>query len=64
MEAVARRIPGEGPATAELILAGRDITERVVAERALEASRRALESQASRDSLTGLANRRQFDQRL
>lgn len=64
MEVVARRIPGEAGTTADVILAGRDITERVGAERALEVSRRELESQASLDSLTGLANRRQFDQRL
>jgi diguanylate cyclase (GGDEF)-like protein/PAS domain S-box-containing protein len=63
MEVVARPIPGDAGAS-DIILAGRDITKRVFAEQALQASRRELEAQARLDSLTGLANRREFDERL
>jgi diguanylate cyclase (GGDEF)-like protein/PAS domain S-box-containing protein len=63
MEVVARPIPGDAGAS-DIILAGRDITKRVFAEQALQASRRELEVQARLDSLTGLANRREFDERL
>ncbi|MEP6906574.1 MAG: diguanylate cyclase [Pseudoxanthomonas sp.] len=64
MEQVARPIPSEHGEATDLIFAGRDITKRVGAEQALQASRRELELQARVDSLTGLANRRQFDERL
>lgn len=64
MEAAARPIPSaEGDAT-DVIFAGRDVSQRVAAEQALKASRDELEAQAHLDSLTGLANRRQFDERL
>ncbi|HEX7802370.1 MAG TPA: diguanylate cyclase [Pseudoxanthomonas sp.] len=64
MEAAARPIPSaEGDAT-DIIFAGRDVSQRVAAEQALKASRDELEAQAHLDSLTGLANRRQFDERL
>lgn len=64
MEAAARPIPSaEGDAT-DIIFAGRDVSLRVAAEQALKASRDELEAQAHLDSLTGLANRRQFDERL
>jgi diguanylate cyclase (GGDEF)-like protein/PAS domain S-box-containing protein len=42
----------------------RDITERKVAERIVQDAYRALEALAATDSLTGLANRRSFDQAL
>lgn len=64
MEVVARPIPSEEEDTTDIILAGRDISVRVAAEQALQASRRELETQARLDSLTGLANRRQFDEQL
>jgi diguanylate cyclase (GGDEF)-like protein/PAS domain S-box-containing protein len=64
MEADARPIPCVGGVGIDIIFAGRDITERMIAEKALLASRNELEAQARIDSLTGLANRRQFDERL
>jgi diguanylate cyclase (GGDEF)-like protein/PAS domain S-box-containing protein len=64
MEAAARPIPSaEGDAT-DIIFAGRDVSQRVAAEQALRASRDELEALARVDSLTGLANRRQFEERL
>ena len=64
MEAALRPIPGnEGEAT-EIIVTGRDISKRKAAEQALEESRRELEAQARVDPLTGLANRRVFEERL
>ncbi len=64
MEFAARPIPStEGDAT-DLIFAGRDISKRVAAEQALQASRDELEALARVDPLTGLANRRQFEERL
>ncbi|MGA2046178.1 MAG: diguanylate cyclase [Terracidiphilus sp.] len=42
----------------------RDITERKVAERAVKDAYKALEALAATDPLTGLANRRTFDQAL
>ena len=64
MEFAARPIPGAEGDTADLIFAGRDISKRVAAEQALQASRKELEAQARLDPLTGLANRRQFEDRL
>jgi diguanylate cyclase (GGDEF)-like protein/PAS domain S-box-containing protein len=64
MEAAARPIPGADGNTTDIIFACRDVSERVAAEQALKASRAELEAQAHLDSLTGLANRRQFDERL
>jgi diguanylate cyclase (GGDEF)-like protein/PAS domain S-box-containing protein len=64
MEANARPIPGVDGSTTDVIFAARDITERMHAEEALQASRNDLEVQARTDSLTGLPNRRQFDERL
>jgi diguanylate cyclase (GGDEF)-like protein/PAS domain S-box-containing protein len=64
MEVVARPFPSPDDKAIDIILAGRDITARVATERALQASRAELEMQARVDSLTGLANRRQFDERL
>lgn len=65
IEAVSRRIPaddGDGPP--ELMLAARNISRRVAAEQALAESRAELERLSRVDSLTGLANRRQFDERF
>jgi diguanylate cyclase (GGDEF)-like protein/PAS domain S-box-containing protein len=64
MEAAARPIPSADGNTTDIIFAGRDVSKRVAAEQALKASRDELEAQAHLDSLTGLANRRQFDERL
>lgn len=65
IEAVSRRIPSEHPdGPPELMLVARDISERVAAEQALADSRRELERMSREDALTGLANRRQFDERL
>ena len=64
IEAVARPIPSIDRQGMDIIFTGRDISRRVAAEAALEASRRELERLARVDSLTGLANRRQFEERL
>lgn len=64
IEAVTRPIPREDGEGMDIIYTGRDISRRVAAEEALEASLRELERLARVDSLTGLANRRQFDERL
>jgi diguanylate cyclase (GGDEF)-like protein/PAS domain S-box-containing protein len=64
MEAAARPIPSADGDATDIIFAGRDVSQRVAAEQALKASRDELEAQAHLDSLTGLANRRQFDERL
>ncbi|MDR6841462.1 diguanylate cyclase domain-containing protein [Pseudoxanthomonas sacheonensis] len=65
MEAAARSIPSaDGGAAMDIIFAGRDVSQRVAAEQALRESRNELEALARLDSLTGLANRRQFDERL
>ena len=65
VEAVTRLIPSvDQDGTMDIIYAGRDISKRVAAEEALEASRLELEKLARVDSLTTLANRRQFDERL
>ncbi len=47
-----------------LFTSWRDITERKQAEQALEESKRALEALSSTDGLTGIANRRRFDEAL
>jgi diguanylate cyclase (GGDEF)-like protein/PAS domain S-box-containing protein len=65
IEAIARQIPSsqrDGPM--EIIFTGRDISKRKAVEQSLEASLLELEQLARVDSLTGLANRRQFDERL
>ncbi|MCL6712508.1 diguanylate cyclase [Pseudomonas sp. R2.Fl] len=65
MEVVMRPIPKENdPAENDLILSGRDISRRVAAEEALEASRRELERLSRVDALTGVPNRRQLEERL
>lgn len=65
IEAVSRRIPAEDSARPpELMLAARNISRRVAAEQALAESRRELERMSREDALTGLANRRQFEERL
>ncbi|MEO8365752.1 MAG: diguanylate cyclase [Pseudoxanthomonas sp.] len=64
MEAAARPIPSTESNATEVIFAGRDISKRVAAEQALQASRAELEALARLDSLTGLANRRLFEERL
>jgi diguanylate cyclase (GGDEF)-like protein/PAS domain S-box-containing protein len=47
-----------------LFTSWRDITERKEAEKALEESKRALEAISITDGLTGIANRRRFDEAL
>ncbi|WP_240095965.1 sensor domain-containing diguanylate cyclase [Thermomonas flagellata] len=64
IEGVVRPIPAFDGHEAELICTGRDISQRVATEQALAASLRELEQQAREDPLTGLANRRQFEERL
>lgn len=65
VEASARLIPSEArDGSMDIIYAGRDVSERVAAEQLLRSSQLELENLARVDSLTGLANRRQFDERL
>ncbi|SFK92392.1 PAS domain S-box-containing protein/diguanylate cyclase (GGDEF) domain-containing protein [Lysobacter sp. cf310] len=65
VEAVTRPIPSaDRIGEQDIIYAGRDVTRRVVAEQALEESRLELERLARIDTLTEVANRRQFDERL
>ena len=65
VEAVTRPIPSaDREGEWDIIYAGRDVSSRVAAEQALEESRRELEHLVRIDTLTGLANRRQFDERL
>lgn len=65
IEAVGRLLPAmDGTGGADVIYAGRDVTQRVIAEESLKASQQELEKLARVDSLTGLANRRQFDERV
>jgi diguanylate cyclase (GGDEF)-like protein/PAS domain S-box-containing protein len=64
IEAVTRTIPSRDGASMDIIYTGRDISRRVAAEKALEASLMELERLARVDALTGLANRRQLDERL
>src|SRR5690606_39399652 len=65
IEAVARCIPADdGSDRNDVMFAARNIDERVAAEQALEESRRELERQSRVDALTGVANRRQFDERF
>src|SRR5690606_26340118 len=63
--AVARCLPADDDANAlDVMLSVRDITRRKEAEEALAESRRELERMSRTDPLTGLANRRQLDERL
>jgi diguanylate cyclase (GGDEF)-like protein/PAS domain S-box-containing protein len=64
VEAAMRPIPSADGRRMELISACRDISRRVAAEQALAESRDELERLARVDALTGLANRRQFDERF
>ena len=64
IEAVTRTIPSVDGASTDIIYTGRDISRRVAAEEALQASRDEMERLARADALTGLANRRQLDERL
>lgn len=65
IEAVTRPIPSaDREGTMDIIYAGRDVSQRVAAELALAESRLELEHLARVDTLTGLANRRQFDERF
>lgn len=64
-EVVMRSAPRDGDDGArDLILSGRDISKRVAAEQALEASRQELQRLSMIDALTGIANRRQLEHRL
>jgi diguanylate cyclase (GGDEF)-like protein/PAS domain S-box-containing protein len=57
IEALAERVPAEDGVGFDVVYSGRDVSERVKAEQALEALART-------DALTGLPNRRQFEDRL
>lgn len=57
IEALAERVPSEEGEGWDVVYSGRDVSERVRAEQALQA-------QARTDALTGLANRREFEERL
>jgi diguanylate cyclase (GGDEF)-like protein/PAS domain S-box-containing protein len=48
----------------EILSTSRDITQRIAAEEGLQAAYRKLELLASTDALTGMANRRTFDETL
>jgi diguanylate cyclase (GGDEF)-like protein/PAS domain S-box-containing protein len=64
-EVVMRSAPRSGPdGETDLILSGRDISKRVAAEQALEASRQELQRLTLIDALTGIGNRRQLEHRL
>ena len=63
-EVVMRSAPPDPAGGAVLILSGRDISKRVAAERALEASRADLQRLTMIDALTGIGNRRQLEQQL
>jgi diguanylate cyclase (GGDEF)-like protein/PAS domain S-box-containing protein len=64
IEAVTRPIPSTDRDGMDIIYTGRDISRRMAAEAALAESRRELERMARVDTLTDLANRRQFEERL
>lgn len=65
IEAIARAVPSaDRDGAMDIIWAGRDVGTRVAALQALEASQQELESLARTDTLTGLPNRRQFEERL
>jgi diguanylate cyclase (GGDEF)-like protein/PAS domain S-box-containing protein len=65
IEAVTQPIPSaDQDGVMDIIYSGRNVSRRITAEQALQASQRELEAMARVDSLTGLANRRQFDERL
>jgi diguanylate cyclase (GGDEF)-like protein/PAS domain S-box-containing protein len=64
VEAAMRPIPRADGRGMDVISACRDISRRVAAEQALADSRDELERLARVDTLTGLANRRQLDERF
>ena len=55
---------GKTGAPSEILNIVRDVTERKLAEKKLKEAYKALEALAATDSLTGLANRRQFEETL
>ncbi len=60
LESAARRLPnGRG-----FVVSTRDVTQRRATEEKLEAANRLLRVQALQDPLTGIANRRRFDEAL
>jgi diguanylate cyclase (GGDEF)-like protein len=65
IEAITRSIPNEAePEHDDVLLTGRDVSIRVAAQEALQETRNQLEALARIDTLTGLPNRRQFDERI
>ncbi len=64
VEARVQRMQGEDAEAASFIANVRDISKRVAAETEVAALNRELVTQANTDALTGLANRRRFDDLL
>jgi diguanylate cyclase (GGDEF)-like protein/PAS domain S-box-containing protein len=65
LENVARKVPSpERAGEFDIVYAARDATARVEAEQTLHDAQRELEALARTDPATGLANRRQFDERF
>jgi diguanylate cyclase len=65
VEARARRLPGtDNPLKARLVINLRSITARKAVEDQLEVANQRLKELATSDGLTGLANRRHFDESL
>ena len=65
IEVAARSLPADdGGDRNDVVFAARNVDSRVAAEQALAESRLELERQSRVDALTGLANRRQLDERL
>ncbi len=65
VESVSRRIPADdGSDRHDVMFVARNIDRRMAAEQALEESLHQLERQSRVDALTGVANRREFDERF